>query len=196
MLAGINRPTMKTISLLFVVLLVSVSCLAQVKPKFASQQLVGLLEGEGGSAFQIQTINGVQLKKWFMGLGTGIDWYEYRSIPVFLSLNYDLKMSNRRFFLSADAGTNFPWTKTQGNGFGTLLKSDFDRGLYTNTGIGYKLNLKNSKDGFLIHLGYGTKRLKETQTVSNFCAGGPCAVTTERYDYRMRRISIRIGWLF
>lgn len=104
MLAGINRPTMKTISLLFVVLLVSVSCLAQVKPKFASQQLVGLLEGEGGSAFQIQTINGVQLKKWFMGLGTGIDWYEYRSIPVFLSLNYDLKMSNRRFFLSADAG--------------------------------------------------------------------------------------------
>lgn len=187
---------MKTISLLFLLLLMGSFAMAQNKPKFVSQQVVGLLEGENGSAFQIQSINGFQWKKWFMGLGAGVDWYEYRSVPMFLSMNYDLKMSNRTFFVSVDAGTNVPWVKNNSSSFGTNQTSDFNKGLYTNTGIGYKLRLKNTKDGFLIHLGFSSKRLQEIKTFSNFCIGGPCGFSTERYDYKMRRITVRFGWLF
>lgn len=187
---------MKTISLLFLLLLMGCFSMAQNKPKFVSQQVVGLLEGENGSAFQIQSINGFQWKRWFMGLGAGIDWYEYRSVPMFLSMNYDLKLSNRTFFVSADAGTNIPWTKNNSSTFGSTQSSDFKRGLYTNTGIGYKLRLKKSNDGFLFHVGFSSKRLQEIRTFSNVCMGGPCGITTEKYDYKMRRVSVRVGWLF
>ncbi len=187
---------MKVVYMLFLLLLIGTAGKAQQKLKFVSQQVVGLLEGESGSAFQLQSINGLQWKKWLMGLGAGIDWYEYRSVPVFLSMNYDLKLSNRSFFVSADAGTNLPWVKNNSSDFGGSQKSDFKKGLYTNAGIGYKLRLKNTKDGFLVHLGFSSKRLKEIKTYPNFCPGGPCGISTETYDYRMRRISVRLGWLF
>lgn len=187
---------MKKLVIVLLVLLTSIHAGAQTKPKFVSQQLVGLLEGESGSAFQIQTINGFQVKKWFMGVGAGIDWYGYRSVPLFLSMNYDLKLSNRTFFFSFDGGVNLPWTGTKNPGFTGPVDADFRTGLFTNSGIGYKLRLKNSKDGFIINLGFSTKRMFEEQRISNFCPGGNCQITVEKYDYRFRRLSIRVGWLF
>ena len=58
------------------------------KPKytFQSNMQFGLLEGQRGSAFQLQTVNGLQFNTWFAGLGAGLDYYHTRSIPLFLNL--------------------------------------------------------------------------------------------------------------
>src|SRR5215510_11349763 len=83
---------------------------AQNKVNFSSQNYLGLLEGEHGSEFQLQTINGVMYKSWFAGLGTGLDWYYLRSIPVFASVNKSFfKKGKRSFYASADGGINYPW---------------------------------------------------------------------------------------
>ena len=59
---------------------------AQTKPKFQSQNFIGVLGGEKDASFQIQTINGVQYRTWFSGIGTGLDFYFQRSVPLFLSV--------------------------------------------------------------------------------------------------------------
>ena len=80
---------------------------SQTKSLFRSQNYVGLLEGNEKSAFQLSTVNGIQLGTWFLGAGTGIDYYLYRTIPLFFSVNKDLKLAKPGFFFSADGGTNF-----------------------------------------------------------------------------------------
>ena len=48
---------------------------------FQSINQLGFLTGETGNAFQIQTINGIKISRFFTGIGVGIDEYHTRSIP-------------------------------------------------------------------------------------------------------------------
>src|SRR5690349_5998233 len=68
---------------------------AQLKLRYHAQNYIGLLEGEDKAAFQLQTIHGVQVKSWYAGAGVGLDYYMYRSIPVFFSVNKDITLGNR-----------------------------------------------------------------------------------------------------
>src|SRR5262245_10910836 len=96
--------------LVIAIIIMSTTALAQRHTTFSSQNYVGLLEGEQGSKFQLQTINGIKYKTWFAGLGTGIDWYYRRSVPAFMSLNKDFLIRGKRnFFIATDVGANFPW---------------------------------------------------------------------------------------
>ena len=76
-----------------IVLVLAVFCncsslFAQKKEwKFGSQNYAGITEGESGTGLQLQTINGFRYKTWFTGVGTGIDYYFQRSIPLFLSVS-------------------------------------------------------------------------------------------------------------
>lgn len=171
---------------------------AQGSLRFQSQNYIGLLEGDNGSAFQFNTINGVQKGTWFAGLGTGFDWYLYRSVPLFLSVNKDWKPSNRTFFFSLDGGINFPWVddereRTPWNDF---ITDEFKPGFFWGAGIGYKAGLKNKKDALILNLGYSFKQLKEEQTVPRPCINPPCPTTTDYYNYKTNRVSVRLGWQF
>lgn len=183
----------------FILLLLLAFCVgttsAQTKPGFRSQNYLGLIEGRAGSAFQFQTINGVQYGTWFGGLGAGLDWYLYRSMPVFLSLNKDFKAGNRTFFLSLDGGTNFAWEKRKSE-WGEFEASKFYPRFYGGMGIGYKAGLKNNKDAVIFSLGYSYKQLRERQTKYAYCYNPPCQITYEYYDYKTNRVSLRLGWQF
>ena len=187
---------MKRWVLLLIVLSLTIRIQAQQKYQFHSQNYIGLLEGANGSSFQFQTINGWQRGTWFGGLGTGLDWYLYRSVPLFLSVNKDLKASNRSFYFSLDAGTNFAWTDRERSGWNDFISNDFSPSLYWGLGIGYKAGFRNKKDALLINLGYSYKRLKEEQVKTVFCINPPCENITEYYDYKTNRISLRMGWQF
>src|SRR5215467_547922 len=67
--------------------------------QFRSINQVGLLEGTDGGAFQIQTINGVQFRTWFLGIGVGIDNYRLRSVPLFVDLRKEFKVGTNYFFI-------------------------------------------------------------------------------------------------
>lgn len=75
----------------------AVSLSAQKKYGFRSQNFVGVLEGNEKTALQFQTINGCGCGNWFVGIGTGIDAYLYRSVPLFLSINRDFLIAKRIF---------------------------------------------------------------------------------------------------
>jgi hypothetical protein len=178
-------------------LLMNVLANAQDKIIFSSQNYAGLLEGEIGSKFQVQTINGVKYKTWFAGIGTGIDWYYQRSIPLFASLNRDFfKKAKRSFYISADAGINFPWKNNVYNYYG-YDNGKLSPGLYWAGGLGYRIEVGKNTDAILIHIGYSYKHLIEkSRTIVFPCFDFPCPESTDQFDFNLKRLSLKFGWSF
>lgn len=173
---------------------------AQQKVIFASRNYIGVLEGEQGSKFQLQTINGMKYADWFAGLGTGIDWYYRRSIPLFISLNKDLlKKGNRNFFIATDAGINFPWRVDKNYIPGYTIQESVP-GFYWGAGLGYKIGIGKLNDALLLQIGYSYKHLSEkAQPVYYYMSPlivDPKPDMTNRFDYYLRRLSLKVGWNF
>jgi hypothetical protein len=189
----------KVILLSAALLLIACSLKAQKKSakpllQFGSQNYIGILEAERGTSFLLQTINGVRYKTWFAGAGTGLDYYYQRSIPLFVSVSKFFPKAKSALYFNADAGVNFPWNKT---GINDLQYSGkFSPSLYWAGGVGYRFTSKKRSDGFLINLGYSYKHIVQKNKITQFCLVPPCPTYDERYDYKLRRLSLRIGWMF
>ena len=181
------------VSLLFSVFL-NINCYAQDKFIFHSQNFAGLLEGQAGSAFQLQTINGVQKNGWFSGIGTGLDYYRFRSIPLFLNISKFL-FSGQKFFVSGNGGVNFPWLKSEASGW-NIISVNYPASFFFEPGIGYKIGKSKSGNGVMINAGYSYKHIRENYQVTNPCTNSPCPELYEIYDYRLRRVSLKIGYMF
>ena len=78
---------------------------------FSSINQIGLLAGEGGEGFQLQTINGLRYKTWMVGAGVGIDGYRFRSIPLFLELRKEFNLKSNAFFIYNDIGLQLSLVK-------------------------------------------------------------------------------------
>lgn len=167
---------------------------AQNKISYHGQHYAGLLEGEQGSSFQFQTINGIRKGLLFAGLGTGVDYYYLRSIPVFLSFTHYLTDRPRGFFLSADLGTNRAWRKGPMDPF--LVSQKYRSGLYWGASMGFRASFRNKKDAILLSLGYSYKQLREERVTPTFCINPPCPNFTENFNYQTKRVSVRLGWAF
>ena len=188
--------------LLLFVLICSVNVsLAQdktsIRPwQFHSINNIGLLEGQTGSSFQMQTINGVQYRSWFGGVGLGLDFYRFRTIPLFIDLRKEFGKSGNKAFVYADAGTNFAWISD--NEKSAYLQNDkFSRGFYTDLGLGYKVAAgKNCH--LVISLGYSFKKLTESYDTQVYFYN-PIDDNTpyqEKINYSLNRLSIKIGCFF
>lgn len=161
---------------------------------FSSQNYTGILEGEAGTSFQLQTINGLRYKTWFAGVGTGLDYYYQRSIPLFISLSKFLPSAKTPFYFNGDVGINFPWSKNDRYYF--QYRGDFSPSLYWAGGFGYKFSFKKGDQGILLNLGYSYKHIIQETETSYPCLIAPCPVFKERYDYRLKRLSLKAGWIF
>jgi hypothetical protein len=183
----------------FIIALLALAFFAngQKNIRFSSRNYAGLLEGESKSALQLQTINGIKYKTWFAGAGTGLDWYYQRSIPLFASVSKDVfKKDNRNFYLSANAGVNFPWKRDNMNEWYYGDNGKYRAGLYWYSGLGYKIGVGKNNDAVLLHLGYSYKHISERIKTILPCFNPPCPETTERYDFHLKRLSLMLGWNF
>jgi len=167
---------------------------------FSSQNYIGLLEGQHGSSMQLQTINGARLKSWFGGLGTGIDWYYQRSIPIFLSVNKDFgKVRDRNFFAAANGGVSFPWmTDNINKEFGYTIDKTTP-GAYWSLGMGYKIPVGKNDDAILLQVAYSYKHIREHVAGSFYPTDVFPSLTddlTNRIDYYLHQFAFKIGWNF
>ena len=110
----------------------------QAKWQFHSLNQVGLLEGAGMSAFHLQSVNGFEKNKWFGGVGLGLDYYTFKSIQLFFDIRRYLGSSGNVFFLFAEAGSNFVWTK---EAMAQQRKQRFHPGVYAAGGAGYEISV-------------------------------------------------------
>lgn len=168
---------------------------AQKKVKFQSQNYIGVVGGEKDASIQIQTINGLQHRTWFGGIGTGLDFYFQRSVPLFLSLGKYFSSSTNSPYFSLDGGTNFIWDKTTGSKYNWFRDDgDFSPSLYYAAHAGYKIGLPKNNGSLLILLGYSAKRLKEKLVAP--CIVLPCPEMQESVTYEFNRYSFKMGWTF
>lgn len=161
--------------------------------QFHSINSVGLLEGQTGSAFQLQSVNGMQYRSWYTGIGLGLDFYRYRTIPLFLDIRKEFGSDVNKFFAYADGGVNFAWLTD--NEKTTYLADDhFNTGFYTDLGLGYKIGLGKTNH-LLLSLGYSLKKLKETY--QGYYYNPPDNIPDQEHiDYSLNRLTIKIGWEF
>ena len=180
--------------------------LGQNPIKFRSTETVGLSSGSAGNCLQVQTVNGVSKGPWFVGLGAGLDYYRFRSVPLFLSVTRDLAVGKRDWlFLYVDGGTNLPWYKRPRGSLITpegAATSAFHSGEYWSGGLGYLWKLgEHSNKAVLLSVGYTVKKLSEYQTAlgSGCPLAGVCPVTpasTFVYEYLCRAYQLMIGFRF
>lgn len=163
---------------------------------------LGIMDGDQSTNMQFQVVGGVTTKNWRIGIGTGLDYYSVRSVPVFVDVrNYFGK--KKKAFAFANIGYNMPWPmedqyKTIFLQTGTK-KSEFKMGLYTDAGIGYDIDLGKQKN-LSISIGYTIKKFTEKYDDRfGWIWGWPVPVQgaglperTEEYTFR--RLSMKAGF--
>lgn len=161
--------------------------------RFHSINQIGLIKGQQKDLrVQLQTINGIEFKKVFLGLGAGIDYYDRRSIPLFADLRTSLPFSNHSFFTYGDIGVNFPWEKDVKKEW-IIYKNK--AGLYYDLGLGYSIKT-TKRNAFFISAGYSRKERKE-KTTNYWMNGGQIVYgQSYNYSYQQRRIVVKLGLMF
>jgi hypothetical protein len=168
--------------------------LKKEKKFFSSQISAGIVEGEHNTSFHVEILNGIRYKTWFGGIGTGLDYYYFRSIPVYLSGVKYLSPRNHSFFVQGDAGLNFAWNNKTFTAWNEV-NDEFKPGLYWNGSLGFATGL-DRKNSFSFGLGYSQKNLKEIKEIAVMCFNPPCENSVETYRYNLKRLTLRIGWQF
>ena len=178
-------------------LFISINSLAQnaskrCNCKFQSINNVGIVEGSDGSGFQLHSLNGVAINKWFMGIGAGVDYYRFRSLPLYIESRREFLNKNINPFLYAAAGIHFPWKREDETFY---YNADVSGGLYYDAGIG--LHFSTSKtNGLTISAGYSFKHITESVRTVPYCIMGPCPEFEQKREYGLKRISMKVGWRF
>ena len=179
----------------FLILFMLIATGQNKKIKFSSINQVGLLSGSTGEAFMLQTINGLKKDNWFAGVGTGLDFYKERTIPLFLDIRRDIIIFNRLNtpFIYTDAGINFSWLSATQRGQKQFPTSS--PGLFYDLGIGWKVSGKNNR-GYVFSTAYSLKQVKEK--VKYLWQSAPFmdleSENYERRNYLYRRIVIKVGF--
>lgn len=167
---------------------------AVVKPKFQTIIQGGLLAGSSTESFALQTINGFRIGKFYTGIGTGLDFYMQRGVPLFADLRYHFSNQRKSFFIYTDAGAHIPWIKNKEQRNIISQQS----GLYTDVGVGFRLATKKG-DAFLFSAGYSYKHVPEKQRGFTWQSWPWPQQTGEavlNYNYRFNRVTVKVGLMF
>jgi hypothetical protein len=160
------------------------------KPVFQTQVQLGILEGQAGSQFQVQVINGMKWQGASAGVGIGLDYYGTRSIPLFLNLQKNILNHTKTPFIYANGGIHFPWISDKNTAEIIRTKP----GLIYEAGVGYLVPA--GKYAFSFTLGYSYKAYTERRESARWCLTGICENDVSNVSYQFRRISFNMGFRF
>lgn len=166
---------------------------AVTKPRFQSSAGISFLAGEFQPSYQWQLVNGFKLNNWFAGIGTGMDHYRYRTVPVFISVRRE-GLFKRSFFAFVDAGVAIPSVPDDKKQL-FALKDKFSTGFYSETGIGYAVPSKG-KFSLRFSAGYSFRTLNEVVEFPSFSSFWPSDNSVTEYKYKFHLITLRAAISF
>lgn len=191
---------MKNILIIFATCFFIVSAGAQSKPpvtKYYFSPEIGLLNGDNSASVQVKLTGGIQNKAWMFGLGTAIDYYKIRTVPVFADVRYTFgKKAN--YFSYANLGADFVWALetqySQQYVMGVAGTNKFNNGIYADLGIGYAFQ-GEKKQGLVISIGYSLKTLSSSYQQAVYKEFPPYGIEyrDRRLDYTLNRLVLRLG---
>ncbi len=196
---------MKQLLSLAIAVSIVIAAHGQHNTRIVAENFAGIDVGEHGSKANLQTVIGASKGAWFAGAGTGIDWYYKRSVPVFLSIARDLLHSgNRSLYARVNGGVNYPWkTAKQASALWGYENGKQTAGLYWTGGIGYRIGIGKKHDAILMEVAYSYKKSGEKMQpivapvyYSPYMLEPSVYNNNQQLDYRLRRVSIRLGYRF
>lgn len=185
----------KTIVLLISTCFGTASFAQQKRLAFEGTVQAGLLEGEKGSAFQFGAMGGVKRGTWITSVGTGLDYYGIRSIPVYLNVQKNIFRNDKTPFVFLGGGYHFPWMPKMYNEWPWWGASQTKGGLYYHAGIGYQVPALK-KTSLFFAAGFSEKQYKEENSEVYPCLVAPCPEYKEKMAYRLRRLTVSTGLRF
>ena len=171
---------------------------AQQKTTYFNHTQVSFLIGEESddelqkaTIPSFQTVNGLRFSEhWALGLGVGVEPFEYLVYPVFLSGYYFFNISAKhRPFISIKAGHAFSKSSKIINNYNYSYYGDFTHkgGLMFNPEIGFRFKL-NDVD-MTLSGGYRFQRLNSEVKQKG-------TTTIYKHEAEYNRVSFTIGILF
>ena len=158
---------------------------------------IALLNGDNKAGGQLQVVGGYTVKKWGMGTGVALDYYKFRSIPVFADIRRNFGGGTHRPFVYTNFGYNIAWTLENQRYYQTEYQKS-SNGWYADAGVGYELfNTRNK--GFCFSAGFTAKTLSQTYkeyTYIPWSQTSPPHSEMRKMDYMLRRLALRIGYEF
>jgi hypothetical protein len=160
---------------------------------------VSLMNGTSEVGAQLSALAGVELSKgWTAGLGSAIDYYYFRSVPVFVEVKKYFGNGPRRLFAFGATGVNLAWPTDEDqmklSRWNIVGGNDFRFGMYADIGIGYTLYNRHQR-GLFTGLGYSVKTMSESHT-EQIWNGLTTDQAQRKTDFTFSRVLIRIGYKF
>ena len=163
---------------------------------------IGLLSGDHSNSFQFQLAGGFTAKNWRIGMGTGLDYYKVRSVPIYADVRRYFGYEKSAFAF-VNLGFNVPWPLEDQYKIalvpGGNIKNTFEMGWYSDAGLGYDIELGKQKS-LSISLGYSIKNFTEKfddryDFILQLPFIQPGVTPTERkFEYTFRRLSVKAGF--
>ncbi len=167
----------------------------QAQVSYRSYNTGGIVVGDTKSAYQVLTTHGVQYKTWYAGVGTGIDNYRNRTVPVIFSLLKDVLPKNN-MFVNINGGPQFVWGKDQRNQRWNAIESRVLPGFFGEAGFGYRIPVGNEGQSIMFGTYYSYKTHKEKYIVPGVCNNPPCQNATEYITSKFSRWAFKLGLVF
>ena len=161
---------------------------------YRSVNSFGMIAGSKESKFQVLTTHGFQYKGWYAGIGTGVDNYHRRTVPVVFSLLRDI-WPKKTMFLQTNIGAQFLWEDRPPASVNSLSYKAMP-GFFAEAGAGFRINLGSEGQGILFGTYYSYKSLTEKAVFTRWCNNPPCSLLTEYYNARLNRWAFKMGLVF
>ena len=160
---------------------------------FTGSVFAGVAEGQQGGSLQLGATVGVKAKSWTTSVGTGLDYYGVRSIPLYVNVEKKFFERQQTPFVYLSGGYHFPWMKNANNSWWNTTKAT--GGIYYGAGIGYQLPA-SKQIALFFAAGYSFKQFREEITQRYECFTMPCPEYNEKFTYGFRRVSLTTGLRF
>lgn len=154
---------------------------------------IALLNGDNRVGTQLQMIGGYTVKGWGMGAGAALDYYKFRSVPVFADLRKGFG-KNQKSFAYANFGYNISWVLDNQHYYNGEYAGS-DNGWYGDAGLGYNF-FNHENEGLVISAGFTTKSLKQDYKEYKYLPGIIPQTEIRSFNYTLNRLAIRIGYKF
>ncbi len=164
------------------------------KLHFASYNMGAFFIGSSSFNGGFQTVNGIRGKKWFVGIGAGMDYYYYRTLPVFMDAKFLLDRENK-IFIYGDAGWDIPWRPDVSKDLVYYDEVNYSPGVYTDAGIGFNTPLFKH---VVLSFSAGHSYKSFGARIGTHICGvvGPCTTSYSNLSFDFGRIVFKMGIQF
>lgn len=169
--------------------------------KYTGNIEAGVTNGNFETNAFINTSHGLTAKGWFLGAGAGVDYYRFRTIPVFAEIRKEFSNKKIRPLIQLAGGLNIDWlTQEQKDhrlNWWQTTQSTFKKGMFFKAGTGILFNAnKDVRFATIISWSYKSLTEKYSERLWDPWPQPGNNLTEKTLQYNLQRIDLGVKVIF